>query len=234
MTGDPSDTVYVALIGDIRGSRELEDRADVQDRFRELVGRLNEELLSGELAPEVATDAGRPLASRLTVTAGDEFQGLLADGHATVRAAVAATDRFEPAGLRFGLGRGTLATDLNEEQAIGMDGPCFHRAREALKAARTDEAWIRVAGWPGGLDRHANRLFDLVQAVREDWTDRQAEFARALQAAGSQQRVAERFGVSKSTVSESLSAGHVHEVRAAETSGGELLDDHLRGSGWST
>lgn len=219
--------VYVALIGDIRGSRELEDRAEVQERFRELVEHLNESILTGSAAGAVATNDGDPLASRLTVTTGDEFQGLLDDGTATVRAAVEASDRFEPAALRFGLGRGTLETDLNEEQAIGMDGPCFHRARAALKAARADEAWIRVAGWPDTLDRHASRMFDLVQAVREDWTDRQAEFARALQAEGTQQRVAERFSVSKSTVSESLSAGHVHEVRAAETSLGELLDEHL-------
>lgn len=227
MTAEDSNSLYVALIGDIRGSRDLEDRAEVQSQFKDLIQHLNEAIRSGSLPGDDSTQTPDSIASPLTVTAGDEFQGLLHDAATPVRAAVEATDRFEPAGLRFGLGRGTLDTELNEAQAIGMDGPCFHRAREALKDAREDDAWIRVAGWPTGLDEHANRMFDLVQAVREDWTDRQAEYARALQEEGTQKRVVDRFHVTKSTVSESLSAGHVHEVRAAEASLATLLEDHL-------
>lgn len=202
---------YVALIGDIRGSRTLEDRQAAQREFRTVVEALDEELPDDETA------------SPFTVTTGDEFQGLLTDAGAALEAAIAASDRLHPLRLRFGLGRGPLETDLNREQAIGMDGPCFHRAREAVQAARADETWLRVAGWPDGLDPRVNPLFDLVGCVRADWTDRQAEFAHALQAAGTQTQVAEAFDVAKSTVSESLSAGHVHEVRAAETALAELL-----------
>jgi hypothetical protein len=142
-----------------------------------------------------------------------------------------ASDRFHPARLRFGIGRGTLETEVNPDQAIGMDGPCFHRARAAIDAARSDGAWLRVAGWPGDLDGHVNALFDLVQCVREDWTDRQAQFARALAEEGTQKRVAARYDVSKSTVSESLSAGHVQEVRRAERSLAASLQDARGGEG---
>lgn len=210
--------LFVALIGDIRGSRELDDRQEAQQAFKRVVGSLNDHLPASSIA------------SPFTVTAGDEFQGLLVDAADAVDAAVTASDRFHPTRLRFGLGRGELVTEVNPDQAIGMDGPCFHRARDAIDAAQADEAWLRVAGWSDDLDRRVNAMFDLVQCVREDWTDRQAQFASALKAAGTQKRVAARYDVSKSTVSESLSAGHVQEVRQAEAALGELLQAGLSGA----
>ncbi|MBP1986215.1 SatD family protein [Halolamina salifodinae] len=215
MTKNVDDQMYVALIGDIRGSRALNDRNEAQKEFKRVINSLNDHVPASAIA------------SQFTVTTGDEFQVLLTDATAAVEAAVTASDQFHPARLRFGIGSGELATEVNPDQAIGMDGPCFHRAREAINSAEKDAAWLRVAGWPDDLDRQINSLSDLVQCVREDWTERQAEFAVALEEEGSQKRVAERFDVSKSTVSESLSAGHVQEVRAAETTLAELLQQNL-------
>jgi hypothetical protein len=218
MTDDATDVPYVALIGDIRGSRDLENREEVQEEFQDLVSSLTDGV------PATA------IASPFTVTTGDEFQALLRTATDAVGATVSASDRFRPTRLRFGIGRGTLETSINPERAIGMDGPCFYRAREAIDSAKNDDAWLRVAGWGDDVDDHANRMFDLLQCVREDWTDRQAQFALALEEEGTQNRVADRYGVSKSTVSESLSAGHVHEVRRAETSLAALLQDSLVGA----
>lgn len=219
MNEDLDTPIFVALIGDIRGSRELEDRKEVQKEFKRVVDSLNDHI------PESS------IASRFTVTTGDEFQVLLTDATDAVEAAVSASDRFHPARLRFGIGRGELDTEVNPAQAIGMDGPCFHRAREAINSAQKDGAWLRVSGWPKDLDRRINSMFDLVQCVREDWTDRQAQFALALTEKGAQKRVADLYDVSKSTVSESLNAGHVQEVRNAENSLAELLQDNLSGDG---
>lgn len=213
-----TDSSYVALIGDIRGSREVDDRQEVQTEFKRVVDALNDQVASSAIA------------SPFTVTTGDEFQVLLTDASVAVDAAVGASDRFHPAQLRFGIGRGSLDTELNPNQAIGMDGPCFHRARDAIDSAREDGAWLRVAGWSDALEVHVNAMFDLVQCVREDWTDRQAEFALALAEAGTQKQVAERYDVSKSTVSESLSAGHVTAVRAAEDSLATVLRQDFTGA----
>lgn len=217
MTEDSEATQYIALIGDIRGSRALEDRQEAQAAFEDVVNDLNESI------PDTA------IASRFTITTGDEFQGLLTEATEAVEAAVLASDRYHPARLRFGIGRGELETAVNPTQAIGMDGPCFHRARDAIKSAREDGAWLRIAGWSDNLDGHVNTMFDLVQCVREDWTDRQTQFALALKLEGSQQGVVEVYNVSKSTVSESLKAGHVQEVRAAERSLAAVLQRTLPG-----
>src|SRR6056297_1445433 len=99
MTRDTNDPIYVALIGDIRGSRDVDDRKEVQEEFKRVVGSLNEQLWNGAIA------------SPFTVTTGDEFQGLLTDARAAVEAAVTASDRFHPTKLRFGIGRGPLDTE---------------------------------------------------------------------------------------------------------------------------
>lgn len=217
MTENVEYPLFVALIGDICGSRKLEDRQEAQQEFKQVVNRLNESI------PD------RAIASQFTVTTGDEFQVLLTEATEAVEAAVLASDRFHPVRLRFGIGRGELDTEVNPNQAIGMDGPCFHRAREAIDSAQEDGAWLRVAGWSDDLAEHVNTMFDLLQCVREDWTDRQAQFALALKEEGTQKGVAERYNVSKSTVSESLSAGHVQEVRAAEHSLAALLQETQSG-----
>lgn len=209
-------TLYVAVIGDIRGSRDLEDRQAAQARFREAVDTLEDVLPAGSTA------------SPATITTGDEFQALYeADAVAAVDAIVHVTTAMAPARLRFGVGLGTLETELNTEAAIGMDGPCFHRAREAVDAAKQAGGWVRVLGFGDDLDRSAGDLFDVVAAIREDWTDRQAEFARAYRELGIQKDVADRFDVSPSVVSESLKSAHVHRVLAAETSLARLLHHRL-------
>lgn len=55
------------------------------------------------LNDEIAEGA---IASRFTVTTGDEFRALLTDASAAVEEVVAASNQFHPLWLRFGIGRG--------------------------------------------------------------------------------------------------------------------------------
>jgi hypothetical protein len=203
---------YIALIGDIRGSREHEDRSRLQGRFARTL--------------QDAGDPSSPPASGPTVTTGDEFQALFTSASGIEPFLLDVTEGLHPVELRFGLGQGPLETAFREE-AIGMDGPCLHRARSALERAEDDEAWVRAEGFGARLDTGLDAFFDLVASVRDRWTDRQREFAEAYRELGVQQAVADRFDVSKSTVSESLASAHVHEVRRAERALADLLAEGL-------
>jgi hypothetical protein len=46
MTRNQPDDVFVAVIGDIRGSRDLTDRSEAQQEFKQVVNSLNHENLS--------------------------------------------------------------------------------------------------------------------------------------------------------------------------------------------
>lgn len=205
---------YVALIGDIRGSRDLEDRAQVQERFERTLEDANETF-------------DEAIAADLVITTGDEFQGLFTTPSAALEALVAVADELAPVRFVFGLGHGTLETKL-KPQAVGMDGPCFHRARQALEAASQDQVFARVSGFGSSTDPWANTVLDLVGALRQRWTDRQQAFIRAYRELPTQRAVAERFEVSPSVVSESLTAASFHRVHDAETFLAQRLEEASR------
>lgn len=200
---------YVALIGDIRGSRQLEDRSQVQEELRSALASLNEATVN-------------PQGADLVITTGDEFQGLFTEPVRALEVLGRLDERFPELSFTFGLGAGGLETDLRQE-AVGMDGPCFHEARRAIEAAASQPAGAQAAGFGDVADDHASTMLALVQSARSDWTPTQCRYALALRDAATQQAVADRFDRSKSSISESLSAAHVREVHAAEDHLGAYL-----------
>ncbi|MFW6205726.1 MAG: SatD family protein [Gemmatimonadota bacterium] len=199
---------YFALIGDLVGSRELEDRAEVQVRFRAAIRGLNETWTS-------------ELAVPLKLTAGDEVQGLLTDPRAVLAIVLAVSDAVLPARICWGLGRGALSTDLVADVAL-LDGPCFHRAREAVESAKRSSRWLRAGGVAEPDGRVLAGLMNLMGAIRSGWTARQAEVVR--EARGRKQvDVAEALGVHRSTISRTLASAHYEEVMEGEEAVQSLL-----------
>lgn len=214
---------FVALIGDLVGSRTIDDRSGVQ---RRLLAAL--ETMNRDLWPDA-------LAAPLRVTAGDGVQGLLARPDAVVAIVVGLEDALHPVSMAWGVGRGPLTTDLHDDVAL-MDGPCFHHARQALDTARHDEVWLRSEGLGIPQDAVLGALFGLMGAVRSRWTDVQARYVR--EARGRLQReVAESLGVSEPAVSKGLSAARFTAVAEGERAARSLLqrldEDHDSSPGGS-
>lgn len=208
-TGSGPEPVYLALIGDVRGSRTAEDRADLQRRLTEAVAAANDAVPAGFAAP-------------LRITAGDEVQGLLAAPGAAVGVLAGVEDRVRPATLDWGLGFGPLTTDPGADPAA-LDGPCFHAARAALESARAEDAWGAVRGLVPPLGAVASSLLRLMGTIRREWTDKQAGYVRDARHQ-LQKDVAAAHDVSPSVVSESLKAAHFRVILDAEESLAALLE----------
>jgi hypothetical protein len=76
--------------------------------------------------------------------------------------------------FRFGIGEGELATKGIPDKAIGIDGPCFHNARDAIIRAKRDDATCCVEGFADLndiinvlLDNFYTQYWDLTQKQRE-------------------------------------------------------------------
>ncbi|HKY61157.1 MAG TPA: SatD family protein [Gemmatimonadota bacterium] len=194
--------VYLALIGDVEGSRRLERRAELQRELGRAVEIVNERL-------------GPALAAPLSLTAGDEIQALFREPAAVVDAMTEVADAVFPARLIHGLGVGTLETDPGPDPAL-LDGPCFHRAREAVQEARSEGTWAIARGLEAPGDVVVGALFRLVGELRSRWTPIQAEHVRHARGRP-QKEVAERLGKAESTVSESLKAAGFQAMLEGET-----------------
>ena len=200
---------YIAVIGDVKRSRHAEDRWGLQKTLERALVCVNETLRD-------------ELAARFVVTLGDEFQGLLKSPVTIMRVLNALEARLDGTPMRYGVGRGTLMTDLREH-AIGMDGPCFQMAREAVVAGKGADRWATVSGF-GGDDEVLNGLLWLVGAVRGRWTSVQRETVEQVRAAHTQRKAAAMLGVNESSVSQALKSALYKPVLAAEHAVSAILE----------
>lgn len=190
---------YIAVIGDVVDSRGAGDRT-----------RLQERLNSGML--DVNKGFKEQIAAEFVLTVGDEFQGLLSAAVSLdVILATLRTHAF-PAELRFGVGVGPLATALRRE-ALGMDGRCFHNARQAIEraAGRKTPIEVEIDG-----DQSPFEIFSLLYApLRRDWTDRQREVVDLSMSGLEGREVAEHLSITPSAVSQHLGAAGAKPLKAA-------------------
>ncbi|MFO7654202.1 MAG: SatD family protein [Candidatus Krumholzibacteriia bacterium] len=187
-------TLYIAIIGDLVGSRDIAapERRRLQDR------------LAARLATARSPEAVPGMASRPLITLGDEFQGLYTADDAGVQRVLelipAVVDEARPTAARFGLGVGTLTTAVQRE-ALGMDGPCFHRARAALEQTRALDVLCQLHSGAGALDELWSTAAAYALRQRHEWTDAQHEAIALYLELGEWKQVAARLGVSPSAVS---------------------------------
>ncbi len=195
---------YLAIIGDIVDSKKIVKRAEVQ---RELEAALA--VINSEYAQCIASD--------FLITLGDEFQGLLSNPEMALSIVNDLEGKIHGVAFRYGLGWGELATPL-KPTSLGMDGPCFHTARESIIRAKEESRWISVEGFGDDLDVALNGIFRLIRSVSSRWKTAQRETVRLMRETGIQKEVARLRGVSTSVVSETLKAAQFRSVSEAEES----------------
>ncbi len=175
---------YVAIIGDAVASRRLTPRrrAALQRELRAVLGEANRRWR-------------RALAARFAVALGDQFEGLVHDAAAVWE--LVHWLRAELAGSEWTIacGRGPVSTPL-AATAPEVDGPCFHRAREALAEAKRSGAVLAL----GGFDPAVTALGRYYAALYRGWTVRQRVVATQLRLLD-RRRLAARMRVTPSAVS---------------------------------
>lgn len=194
--------MYLAMIGDISGSRKTKDRAGLQTALEKAILSINKRM-------------GQKLAARFVVTLGDEFQGLLRAPSDVVEALIRLEEYLPSIDVKYGIGWGTLSTEL-KQKAIGMDGPAYHRAREALSRGKERGRWVTASGFGEEGDMILNGIFGIIDAIRQGWTDRQRVTISKVRQSKTQKEAAAALGVVPSVVSEALTAARYHAVREAE------------------
>jgi len=211
--GQKGEQRYLAVIGDLQRSREDPDRARTQSRLERALESLN-----GRLSAEI-------LESSFIITLGDEFQGLL-NIPGKVFEVITEIDRhLEGRPLRYGLGWGRLSTE-RREQALGMDGPCFHHAREAMTLAKSEELRVFVRGFGDESDGVLNSFLALIDGVRGRWKPAQEETVRLMRMSKLQREVAAQRGVSTSVISETLKSAQYRQILWAESAMAVLMNQY--------
>jgi hypothetical protein len=193
-----------ALIADVVGSTGADDFVRVRDRcLRELSARHRE---------------GGRIRADYTVTAWDEFQTFLWEGHHLPRIVLELREGFAPWKLRIGIGQGDISGWRSRRPInLALGGVAFERAREALTGLVASGGkyphFTRFHTGHDELDDLLNLIYGLHDTLVEDITARQWEtVAHALRGI-SQEEIGRLLGVAPSTVSRNLHRGHYWQLQ---------------------
>ncbi|HJC22647.1 MAG TPA: SatD family protein [Candidatus Eisenbergiella merdavium] len=207
-----SDRTFIAVIGDIQGSRSLQQRGEIQNRLEAVLKEINESFEDD-------------IAAKFLITLGDEFQGLLFNGKNLLKIIEKIKFELYPVTFRFGIGTGHITTDIHPDMALGSDGPAFYHARAAIdllrknenrKKAALSDLFFQSEKDDRSIERLLNTAFSLLYTLEQTWTDRQREIIRDLLIhQDGQTKTADRMGITQSAVNKALSSGSYYTYEKA-------------------
>lgn len=203
---------YTAIIADIIDSKKIKNRKQFQRKFQAILKEINK-------------DYAENIASQFTIRSGDEFQALLKDRETLIEIISKIEFAIYPVQLRFGIGIGEIATDIDPKNSFLVDGTAYHRARAMLEqlvknenqyAKRESNLMIASADSNHEIDQLMNAIFSLRYILKKQWTDRQHEVINSyLLNDENQYKTAESLGISQSSVSRALKAAHFTSYQLA-------------------
>lgn len=194
--------MYCAIIGDIVESKKIKNREETQEKLKLLLDQLSKKY-------------DQEIASKFTITLGDEFQGLLVSPKFIIEIIDEIKAKMYPVEFRFGIGMGDILTPVNKELAIGSDGPAYHIARDCINSIKDSDSKyeqvkqdIRIgSNQPDQLNslNLINASFAQCYFTQKNWTDKQREVVTLLMKKEVSQRVlAKELGLTQSSINRRL------------------------------
>ncbi|WP_456439764.1 SatD family protein [Caldithrix abyssi] len=197
--------------GDIKASRKMQrmERYEWQLFMKSTIVQLNEQYSELIEAP-------------FMITKGDEFQGVIRRMSDVDRIICKIEQLIYPLQVRFGVGYGNIHK-MGSKIPIEMDGPAFHRASEALNAAKQKKRFVWFCTGDDRFDLAANTIYLLIFAIKSKW--RKNSFTRywKYKEMGTYERVASSEGVSAQAIWDTLHQARAIEVIEAEKAVEALL-----------
>jgi satD protein len=198
--------MYLALIADVIDSKMVQERLDLQKQVEKTLQKMNE--LFGDY-----------LASRFTLTLGDEFQALLKVDAPVFQIIDTLRLELTPTQLRFGIGLGEIVTAIDPLQSVGADGPAYWNARAAINFVHQKNDYgntqIYFSSGKENQDFFVNALIASGEAIRSGWRDSQEEILLNLlkrsvySESFSQQDLAQSLAINPSALSKRLKSSSV-------------------------
>jgi len=213
---------YIAIIGDIKKSRELKDRNNVQENLKKTLNIIN-----GKYEKDIS--------SKFLITLGDEFQGLLHVGHHVLSIIEEIQRALYPVKIRFGVGVGDIVTGINPDMALGADGPGYYRAREAIdflkkneqkKQSHAPDIRIEADEENNSTIILLNTILSLLSVIKDNWSDRQREIIwDVLTYQDGQRKSAERLQVAQSSIQRGLMKANYYAYKEAVDTVNHILSE---------
>lgn len=213
---------YIAIIGDIKNSKSIEERRKFQNKLNNILNEINEMFTNS-------------ISSNFTITLGDEFQGLLHSGEHVMDIIQYIKREAYPIKIRFGIGIGAITTDINAMMSIGADGPGYYKARDSIEQLKIlekknestySDVQIKIDGDNNLQELSLNSILKLMYCIEKEWTKKQREVVYyVLFEKKTQTETAHYFNVSQSNIQQILSKTHFYAYKDAFDSVNKILSE---------
>lgn len=156
-------------------------------------------------------------------TAGDEIQGVLADGIVATEMAlaIAATGNWS-----VGIGVGPVEFPLPQQTRAGR-GVAFENARDAVDRAKKSSGSLAVSG-PGSDSGRIEAELQLIALLEARRSESSAAAGKLIAKGLTQHEIATQLGISQQAVSQRLASGLWHETQRLTEFAALALDDYAR------
>jgi hypothetical protein len=189
---------YIVVIGGIVASRHERRRAHLQDRLRSILQSVN--------------GSSSSVVSPYTVTLGAECQAVLNCADSLFQDIMLISKELHPVRMRFAIGLGEIATEINRSIAIGMDGEAFYAARTGLEELKRGDMLLSLRGLSGSCADLVSAGLALVSASMSNWTSNRLGVLLGLLRDESASRIAKGLGISRQAVYQNRDRGKMPEV----------------------
>lgn len=210
---------YVAIIGDIVNSKNIDNRSEVQYQLKNIVECLNLKYQND-------------IMFNLRISLGDEVQGVFRLGGNIISVIEDLEMMMYPVRMRFGIGVGEVDEDYVSDNTLEMDGSAYHYARAMISAIKNQElknsdsfTFVKFNS-DSNVDNIINSIFILASTLKIKWTSRQREVITTyIMSDENQYQTAEKLEIDQSTVNRSLKASNYYNYRDAITKLKLFLED---------
>jgi len=191
---------HLVLIADLVSSRATTARKALQDQLRMTLKDRN--------------DNSSTLTSPYTLTLGDEFQAVFNRADEVFADMLAIHAALHPVGVRFSFAVGAITTELNRQQALGMDGPAFYEARDGMSQLKESGDLCHVAGLADDQQALAAGALQVLSHLMEKWHANRFVILALLIRGWKVDAIADELGISEQGVYKNIHSGGLEAVRA--------------------
>lgn len=188
------------LMGDIVGSSKAISTKQLHREFNSGVKHFN-------------IKYAHQICSPLTITLGDEFQGVIENLRTSFQIANEMRLYFltQEIRCRFVISEGRIATPINPKKAWNMMGPGLTEARKRLNDKKDRSAYRFVYDRDPVIEDVLNGFGATMTEMEEGWTETQVKYVSAayLNEGKTYKDLAEEFGVSERNVYKVMNAADV-------------------------
>lgn len=201
-----NEKLITVIIGDLVGSRDIEDRIGFSHKMNLAIKRLDDNFVQELRAP-------------MKLTRGiDEFAAILKEVIHSFEICQALNEELFPIKSRFIIAQGPVDIGLDSHNVNKMDGPIFHKASMLMNWAKRERKIYGFFLWkaPAFVNILLTGLSNMIATLMSDRSNHQNEIIKLYRKYGIQKRVADKLHITQQAVSHALKASKWDEIAYAE------------------